>query len=248
MNNEKVGSVEEVIDCLKNYSSEKHRDKVKRLGIPVESTLGVSTKDIRKIAKKIGTNHKLAEQLWKTEYHEPRLLAALIANPEKTTDKLIESWLDQVESWDLCDHLCKELIQEVDGIEKNIEKWANDSRVYLKRAVFTLIVALVSDKKPSSEEIDNYIEIIKSYSDDKRKHVKKAVIWALKEIGKMDFDKNEKAQKLAKYFIENGTNTQRSIGKKVLKEIKDLVKVSGREHLVKADSKTAEYYEVIKRK
>ena len=34
-------------------------------------------------------------------------------NDEKTTDKLIKSRLDKVESWDLSAHLCKELKKEI---------------------------------------------------------------------------------------------------------------------------------------
>lgn len=49
--------------------------------------------------------------------------------------------------------------------------------------------------------------------------MKKSVSWALREIGKRDFDYQEKAVLLAHELIENGDKAQKWIGKDALKEI-----------------------------
>ena len=50
-----------------------------------------------------------ASELWNTKYHEARMLAVLLMNPKVTTDAEAERLLLDVVSWDLCDHLCKNL-------------------------------------------------------------------------------------------------------------------------------------------
>lgn len=44
------------------------------MGIPEENSIGVSTADIRKLAKEIGRSNELAFALWQTGYPETRLL------------------------------------------------------------------------------------------------------------------------------------------------------------------------------
>ncbi|NPA38968.1 MAG: DNA alkylation repair protein, partial [Thermodesulfobacteria bacterium] len=65
--------------------------------------LGIPKSILRKIAKKIGKNQALAEKLWETEIHEARILATLIAEPEKVSENLMERWIRDVDNWDLCD-------------------------------------------------------------------------------------------------------------------------------------------------
>lgn len=59
-----------------------------------ENVYGVLTSEIAKLAKKIKTDHALAMELWQTGNAEARVLAILIADPQKLTrpdaDRLIQ--------------------------------------------------------------------------------------------------------------------------------------------------------------
>ena len=85
--------------------------------------------------------------------------------------------------------------------------------------------------------LDHYLSLIRTYSDDGREHVKKSVSWALREIGKRDFDYQEKAVLLAHDLMENGNKAQKWIGKDALKELEKLVKAEGRSRLISSDSR-----------
>ena len=56
--------------------------------------------------------------------------------------------------------------------------------------------------------------------------------WALKEIGKRDFDYNEKALLVAHELLDNGNKTQIWIAKDAIKELENMVKVEGRGRLI----------------
>lgn len=73
----------EVIAELKIRASEKYKVNVVRMGIPEQYSLGVSTAEVRDLAKKIQKSNELALELWITGYHEARLLAVLLMNPKK---------------------------------------------------------------------------------------------------------------------------------------------------------------------
>ena len=64
----------------------------------------------------------------------------------------------------------------------------------------------------------------------------KAVSWALREIGKRDFNYQEKAILLAHELKESGSKSQIWIAKDELKELEKLVEVEGRRRLISSDS------------
>lgn len=229
---------QEIIDELFSMASEKYKENVIKMKIPEENSIGVSTGDIRQLAKKIGKSGELAFELWKTGYHEARLLAVLLFDKKTVTDEDIEHLMDDVISWDLCDHLCKNLIIKRKDYDHFIRKWIDSPHTYKKRAAFTLMASsAIHDKNLSGETIDDYLKLIRENSQNEHEHIKKAVSWALREIGKIDFDCNEKALLLAHDLMENGNKTQVWIAKDVRKEIENVVKVDGRKRLISADSK-----------
>jgi 3-methyladenine DNA glycosylase AlkD len=48
---------------------------MRRFGIDTRSALGVSVPELRGLARRIGRDHDLAAALWKSDYHEARILA-----------------------------------------------------------------------------------------------------------------------------------------------------------------------------
>lgn len=229
---------EEIIKQLHSWASPKYKANVVKMGIPEECSIGVSTAEIRKLAKELEKSNELAFDLWKTGYHEAKLLAVLLFDTRKISLEEVENLITDVISWDLCDHLCKNLIIKLKDYDSLIEKWITSQQTYQKRAAFTLMASAVIHKKTISDEtLHNYLELIKENSRDEQEHIKKSVSWALREIGKKDFNYNEKALVLAYELKENGNKAQVWIAKDVIKEIENLVKVEGRTRLISTNTK-----------
>ena len=106
----------EIIDYLKSEASEKYKENVIKMGIPEKFCIGVSTSTLRKFAKKLDKSNELAFELWNTHYHEARLLAVLIFDYKCLSYDQIDTLMSEVLSWDLCDHLCKNLIINLETI------------------------------------------------------------------------------------------------------------------------------------
>jgi 3-methyladenine DNA glycosylase AlkD len=80
----------------------------------VDRTYGVSYADLGTLAKRIGTDHALAEALWKTGVHEARVLAAQVADPESVTGKQIAAWLGEASNYIVTDAI-SELASRMPG-------------------------------------------------------------------------------------------------------------------------------------
>ena len=65
-------TLKETIDLLKAHSEPENVEGMARFGIAVDNVLGVSMPDVRKIARRIGKDHKLALELWATGIHDAR--------------------------------------------------------------------------------------------------------------------------------------------------------------------------------
>lgn len=231
-------SVEEILDYLNSISNAKYKKNVIKMGIPEQCSLGVSTADIRRIAKSIEHSNDLFMKLWNTKIHEARLLGILIIDIKSFKQSLIFSLMKDVISWDLCDHLCKNLIIRLPNYSKYIYQWQNEDKLYFKRAAYCLIASsVIHDKNISTEELEQYLEIIEINSNESRIHVKKSITWALKEIGKKDYIFHERAINTAYNLCESPEKHKQWIGKNALKELEKLTSIKERKRLISKDSK-----------
>ena len=64
-----------------------------RFGINPENAYGVSIPNLRKIAKQIGKDHALSEQLWRSGLHEAKILASMVDDPHLVTEEQLERWV-----------------------------------------------------------------------------------------------------------------------------------------------------------
>jgi len=103
---------EGILKQLKSFSNPDAVAGMARFGINPTNTYGVSIPVLRKMAKQIGKNHLLAERLWNSDIYEARILAPMIDSPEMVTERQMESWVKDFDSWDICDQCCSNLFDK----------------------------------------------------------------------------------------------------------------------------------------
>jgi len=69
-----------------------------RYGINPNNTYGVPIPVLRKMAREIGKDHDLTQELWTSGIHEARILAALIDDPKKVSEEQMERWVKDFDS------------------------------------------------------------------------------------------------------------------------------------------------------
>lgn len=212
----------EILELLKSMESEHNRAGMARFGINTERAFGISMKQLQPIARKIKRNHDLALQLWATGFHEARLLATLIAEPKLMTSETMDSWTHDFNSWDICDQAAMKLYSKMPNAWEKVELWAKSEDEFVRRAAFALIAALCHHYKfNNNEPFVKSFQLIKKYCTDERNFVKKAINWALREIGKRNFELNQKAIKLCYEILEEFPHSRsaRWIAKDALREL-----------------------------
>src|SRR5690348_8904236 len=98
----KVGVLRE----LKRLANPRVREKMAHFGVNVPKAHGISAPVLHDLAKRIGKNHQLAEQLWSSGIHEARILATLVGESGEVTPRQMARWARDFDSWDVVDASC----------------------------------------------------------------------------------------------------------------------------------------------
>lgn len=190
----KSTDLQSLLKRLEKLGSPKAVEGMARFGITSAKVLGISVPTLRSIAKEIGTDHMLAQRLWKTGVLEARILAAFIDDPKKVTEKQMETWVKNFDNWAVCDTCCGNLFDKTPFARHKAITWSKRNEEFVKRAGYVLMAELaVHDKQASDAEFIHFFPHIKRGATDERNFVKKAVNWALRQIGK----RNKRLNKLA---------------------------------------------------
>ncbi len=211
---------EEVISRLKTLANPANVKGMARFGINSHNTLGIPLRTLRPMAREIGKDHVLAQQLWDSGIHEARILASIIGKPAQVTKEQMETWVEDLDSWDVCDQVCMNLWGKSPHAYRKAHEWSTREKEFVKRAAFALMVAIaIHDKKASDERFEEFLPIIKAQAPDSRNFVRKAVNWALRQIGKRNLNLNGKAIATARQILDSGVRPARWVASDALREL-----------------------------
>ena len=211
---------EEILEQLKSLSDPKAVAGMTRFGITPENAYGISIPNLRKIAKEIGKDHSLAQQLWESGIREARILASMIDDPKMITEEQMEKWVGDFTYWEICDQCCMNLFEKTEFAYQKCFQWASREEEFVKRAGFVLMARLaVSDKKAADERFEEFLPTIMGGSTDERNYVKKAVNWALRQIGKRNLCLNAKAIETAIEIQQIDSKSARWIASDAIREL-----------------------------
>jgi 3-methyladenine DNA glycosylase AlkD len=210
----------QILTQLKSLGNPEAADGMALYGINTDAAYGVSIPNLRKIARKTGKNRALAEALWASGIHEARILAGMIYPPENITDKQMEMWASDFNSWDLCDQCCNNLFRKAENARRKSVEWSARDEEFVKRAGFVLMACLaVHDKQATDSEFVKFLPVIKREAVDQRNFVKKAVNWALRQIGKRNVRLNQAAKATANEIKEMDSASAKWIAADAIREL-----------------------------
>jgi 3-methyladenine DNA glycosylase AlkD len=206
---------------LKRHGTKRNVVGMAHYGIRAKKVFGVSKPKQDAIARAIGKNHPLGEQLWKTGIHDARILGMLISEAEKVTPSQMERWVKDFDNWDVCDGTCCHLFVDAKGAWGKAVAWTARKKEFEKRAGFALAAFLaVHDKEAGDAPFRKFLKTIEREAWDERNFVRKAVNWALRNIGKRNMVLNRAAIQCAERIRRQEYSSAKWIAADALRELK----------------------------
>lgn len=148
-------AVKDVLAELESLGDEKRRQYNAKVGpdgiagAPPDKQFGCKTGDIRKLAKKIKTDHELGQKLWKTGNMDAQLLAILIMKPKELSAEQLDTMVREARFAWVADWLQSYIIKDQpdDEKEKLREKWMkkNEKDSWAARAGWHLTASKINN-------------------------------------------------------------------------------------------------------
>jgi 3-methyladenine DNA glycosylase AlkD len=215
-----MSKVEQALAWLEEARTDKDFNNLKRFGINPRNAIGVSMANIQRIARQLGKDHKLAQDLWKTGCYEARMLTAFVDDPAQVTGAQMDRWCRDFDNWGITDTLCFKLFDQTPHAWDKVEKWSVSEEEFVKRAGFALLASLAGhDKVATDQQFLTALELIESESGDDRHLVKKGISWALRRIGTRNPRLLAAARIVAKKLAQSKHPGSRWVGKDALRDL-----------------------------
>lgn len=212
--------VSDILATLERLGTRRNREGMARYGIVAPKVFGVPMSSLREMCKRLGRDHDLARALWKTGWHEARLMASLVGDPARLTSAEMNRWARDFNNWAVCDTVCFHLFDRSSRAWTKVHEWSDRKEEYVRRAAFALLAGLaLHDKTSVDEPFRRAFGLIERAADDDRNFVKKAVSWALRAMGNRSVALHAAALDLARRLADTDTPSARWIGKDVIRDL-----------------------------
>ncbi len=116
---------------------------------------GVSYKQLGLLTKKLKTNHALAGELWDSGNHDARILATMIADPDKVSAKQAERWVKDLGNYVLSDAFSK-LVSKSPVARLKAEKWIAARKEWVATAGWSLVAHLAMSNRDTNFSDDQF--------------------------------------------------------------------------------------------
>jgi len=196
-----------VMKELESAGTAQNRKIYKRHGVD-DSMFGVSYANLYKLQKRIKIDHELAQQLWNTGNHDARVLATLIADPARITDKLVEGWMKTVTNYVTMEMLIR-FIAKTPLAKKKAEKWHKSRDEWTGSAGWGLIAQLaLGNQSLPDAYFKPYLELVENGIHKRKNRVRHEMNGALIAIGlrntKLERRATAVARKIGKVDVDHG--------------------------------------------
>lgn len=211
---------DEIVEELRSQTNPVNIAGMARFGIKPERCFGIAIPQLRIMARRLGRNQVLAEELWQRGWRESRILATLIGESTSISAAVTERWVRDLDSWDVCDACCLNLFDKTPYAARKALQWSKRKREFEKRAGFATMAALaVHDKKAQDDLFVSFLSAIEREATDERNFVRKAVNWALRQIGKRNSKLHQEALQTGRRILKIDSRAANWIASGAIKEL-----------------------------
>lgn len=201
-----IFTVEDVNNWLEEHQNERGIANWQKLenqgGL---NSYGIGLTQLRKLAKVIGRNRELSQQLWLTSIYDAKVIALLIDDPKQITEQQAEQQVQQLNGGMLV-HVfssCDATLAKSPIAFDTANKWLKSDDDVRRRCALGLIYELSKNKRNKALTDEYFFSVIdyieqRVFMPNEAKNVRLSMGGALLGIGKRNKALNKQAAALAK--------------------------------------------------
>ncbi len=195
----------EAVALLRANKNERGMKNWKKLGDDTAGlkSFGIGLTQLRKLAKQIGRDRKLAQKLWNSNIYDAKVIGLLIDDPKQITREQAEQQVDQLHGGMLA-HVftaCGATLAKTPFAVELAAEWVDSKDVARRSCGYALLYEASKDKKRSAPDDAFFLAHIDRIQEsilDEAKSVRESMLAALMGIGKRNRRLNKAAIKASK--------------------------------------------------
>jgi 3-methyladenine DNA glycosylase AlkD len=169
------------------------------------SSFGIGLTVLRKLAKKVGRDHELAQQLWQSDNYDARVLGLLIDEPKKLTREMAETQVEQL-NHGMLRHVfssCDATLAKTSFVVELCDEWTRSDDPIRRRCGYGLLYEISKDKRksaPGDAYFLAHLDHMRAIQATESRRVRMAMGGAVMGIGKRNKMLNAACQVVATEF------------------------------------------------
>lgn len=177
-----MDTVKSILSELEPLVNETSKKVYFRQGIQ-EEVLGIKMGDLRKLAKRIGMNTKLAWELWNTKIYELRILALSIFDAKNLSESELLNLITSTDTKYLIDEYAFSLDAQSNDQLKRMETWFKHDDPRVRQTAWNIAIVLNNSNQLSYEQRTALVDRIEQELLEQEPNTQYAMNRLLCEIG-----------------------------------------------------------------
>lgn len=175
----------------------KKSSSMREKGLDYKMNFGVSVVKLKELARKYYPDPKLAEELWREDTRELRILASMIQNPNSFEHA--EIWLKGINNNEIAEQCVMNLFSKIKNAKEFALQWIVSKEPYTKLCGFLLIAKLLA-KGIKIQDSDKFLDTALKTYQESTPLVKERILSALRFFGRQSEDN---ACKILDYIVRS---------------------------------------------
>lgn len=172
----------ETMRALEDVGSAQTRKTYGRHGVSGKQ-FGVSYGALGNLKKRIGVDHALAEQLWRSGNHDARVLSTMIAAADEVKSSTLDGWARELDSY-VITNAFSSLVSRTPFAHAKFEKWNRSKSEWVASAGWETLSYLAGmDNDLDNAFFIDQLRVIEAGIHDRLNRVRHAMNQALIAIG-----------------------------------------------------------------
>lgn len=165
-----------------------------------EPLFGVTTGEMKPIAKKIKIDQNLAEKLYATGNYDAMYFAGIIADPKAMTEADYDRWMDGAYFYMISDFVVAVTLSESDIAQEVADKWiasGDELRMSAGWSCYCWLLGSRKDEEFSGSKLSNMLDLVRDTIHDAPERTKSAMNNFIGTVGVSFKPLTEKAMETA---------------------------------------------------
>ena len=170
---------------------------------------GVSTAQFKRLKKKIGSDQRLALELWNSNNIDAQILATMIVDLKTIDEILIDEWIKMIHYYAVADEFVGNVVVPSPFAKIKMLQWMRSDEEYIKRCGYTLLEQIAHESDSlTDDEFIQHLHVIGKEIQLMENRARQAMYDALIAIGKrnklLNMEAMIVASQIGPVYIEHG--------------------------------------------